>query len=79
LSCIQSGPLKYAYGGTCYSSCPNTTYTSGGLCIDCDQSVFCRTCSILPTNCTSCTNSLFLDNWACISDCTGKKTDLAYS
>jgi hypothetical protein len=45
---------QYFYLGACYSSCPAGTYTSGYNCLPCDSTLFCATCSLSATNCTSC-------------------------
>ena len=53
--CISSSTdPQYFYNSICYSTCPTGTYTNGFNCSICDSSVFCSTCSVSSTNCTSC-------------------------
>lgn len=45
---------QYFYNNLCYPVCPDSTFASGYNCVVCDSSVFCATCSLFATNCTSC-------------------------
>lgn len=55
IGCIStaSNP-QYFYNNTCYSACPAGTFSNGFNCSICDSSVYCATCSVIATNCTSC-------------------------
>jgi hypothetical protein len=81
IGCPSSSALKYSYNGSCYSACPNTTYTSGYNCTICDQSVNCLTCSGGPTTCTSCMNNLYLQGTSCVATCTAPTavTDMVHN
>lgn len=67
LSCIAS---KKLYNNTCLAACPTATYTSGGICLNCDLT--CGSCTG-PTqlNCTSCSVGYIyhLNQTMCISHC----------
>lgn len=64
---------QYFYNATCYSVCPDGTYSSGFTCLICDSTTAeCETCFGTPTNCTSCLNSKYLNQpifGSCISAC----------
>ena len=52
---------KYFYNGSCYSTCPDGTYKNGFNCSLCDTTVFCKTCSIAASNCTSCSPDISIN------------------
>lgn len=68
LSCYSS-PINlnvFYSNGSCYTTCPNTTYTSGFTCLACVSP--CKTCTSL-TTCTSCVSTFFYytTNSSCLS------------
>jgi proprotein convertase subtilisin/kexin type 5 len=69
IGCVASSADRFFYNGTCYRTCPNSTFASGLTCIACDQSVFCKTCSGSASLCTSCLGNLFLSQGSCVSSC----------
>lgn len=52
------------YDGKCLSACPNGTYKSGDICVDCITTTpnFCKNCVGSNTSCTSCQPNLYLSN-----------------
>lgn len=72
LSCSGSNYLAYQ-GTKCVATCDDGQFaSSSNLCALC--SINCKTCDIIPTNCTSCGRSvagvnLFLSSGACLANC----------
>lgn len=73
-----NGVIQYFYNGACSSSCPAQTYATPSLnCLACDTTTaFCSSCSIYPSNCTSCQPNKYLAqpiqngvNITCVSTC----------
>lgn len=52
---------------TCTDTCPNGTYLNGIFCKLCDS--FCETCTGNSSNCTRCSEGLYLENMVCKSSC----------
>lgn len=64
--CSPTNPYKYNL--TCFLTCPNNTYLdfTNVNCQACNS--ICKTCSLIATNCTSCTTG-YLTNFTCIEKC----------
>ena len=72
LSCYNNpsvNNLIYLDAGanTCVSACGSNQYLLNNHCYDCNAA--CNTCSLFPSNCTSCNSSMFLHSQTCISAC----------
>lgn len=85
LSCISSSVAynNYCYGFcngtatnisyfnidniTCTGACPNGTYSSVVYCKPCDS--VCSTCTLSASNCTNCSNGLYLFSGGCVTKC----------
>ncbi|EAS00754.2 zinc finger lsd1 subclass family protein (macronuclear) [Tetrahymena thermophila SB210] len=71
-TCLQCDITHYLYKGSCYVTCPTTTYIDQNReCHDCDAS--CATCSgPNNTDCITCPPGKLLYNnggWTCVSNC----------